>query len=157
MKRIHSGLAVVFAGMLAFGPALADKGGKGHDKGEHGDKGERAERGDRDDRQQRPHFEERHRVAVNNYYAGQFDAGRNCPPGLAKKHNGCMPPGQAKKWHMGQALPAGVRYYTVPQSVLTQFGPPPAGYQYVRVDSDILLLGTATRVVIDAILNLGRA
>ena len=25
-----------------------------------------------------------------------------CPPGLAKKHNGCMPPGQAKKLARGQ-------------------------------------------------------
>ena len=25
-----------------------------------------------------------------------------CPPGLAKKHNGCMPPGQAKKLRVGQ-------------------------------------------------------
>lgn len=25
-----------------------------------------------------------------------------CPPGLAKKHNGCMPPGQAKKYYRGQ-------------------------------------------------------
>jgi len=24
-----------------------------------------------------------------------------CPPGLAKKHNGCMPPGQAKKLNRG--------------------------------------------------------
>jgi hypothetical protein len=24
-----------------------------------------------------------------------------CPPGLAKKHNGCMPPGQAKKYGRG--------------------------------------------------------
>lgn len=30
----------------------------------------------------------------------RYENGRNCPPGLAKKHNGCMPPGQAKK--MGQ-------------------------------------------------------
>ena len=26
----------------------------------------------------------------------------SCPPGLAKKHNGCMPPGQAKKFNRGQ-------------------------------------------------------
>ena len=27
----------------------------------------------------------------------------SCPPGLAKKHNGCMPPGQAKKlYNVGQ-------------------------------------------------------
>jgi hypothetical protein len=29
-----------------------------------------------------------------------------CPPGLAKKHNGCMPPGQAKKlYNVGQRFP----------------------------------------------------
>jgi hypothetical protein len=33
-----------------------------------------------------------------NYY-GYGD--RNCPPGLAKKHNGCMPPGHAKRWNRG--------------------------------------------------------
>ena len=33
-------------------------------------------------------------TAVPSHY--RF-ASANCPPGLAKKHNGCMPPGQAKK------------------------------------------------------------
>ena len=28
-------------------------------------------------------------------------SGRNCPPGLAKKHNGCMAPGHAKRWNRG--------------------------------------------------------
>jgi hypothetical protein len=29
-----------------------------------------------------------------------------CPPGLAKKHNGCMPPGQARKlYRVGQRFP----------------------------------------------------
>jgi hypothetical protein len=29
--------------------------------------------------------------------------GNSCPPGLAKKRNGCLPPGQAKKrWNVGQ-------------------------------------------------------
>ena len=32
-----------------------------------------------------------------------FDYGYGrCPPGLAKKHNGCMPPGQARKLARGQ-------------------------------------------------------
>jgi hypothetical protein len=30
-----------------------------------------------------------------------------CPPGLAKKQNGCMPPGQAKKLLRGQRFPEG--------------------------------------------------
>ena len=39
--------------------------------------------------------------------------GRDCPPGLAKKHNGCLPPGQAKR--------AGDRYSN-------QYGRVPDGY-----------------------------
>lgn len=34
-----------------------------------------------------------------------------CPPGLAKKHNGCMPPGQAKKlYRTGQRFPQSYGY-----------------------------------------------
>jgi hypothetical protein len=29
-----------------------------------------------------------------------------CPPGLAKKHNGCMPPGQARKQAQDRRLPS---------------------------------------------------
>ena len=36
-----------------------------------------------------------------------------CPPGLAKKNNGCLPPGQAKKlFNVGQRLPYGYNSYT---------------------------------------------
>jgi len=74
-------------------------------------------------------------------YAG---AGRDCPPGLAKKHNGCLPPGQAKKmYRLGDrfersrfsalALPAGYRdlYYDTP-AYNYRYGD--EGYIY-RVDS----------------------
>ena len=40
-----------------------------------------------------------------NHHGDSYGYGyndRGCPPGLAKKHNGCMPPGQAKKWARGQ-------------------------------------------------------
>jgi hypothetical protein len=34
-----------------------------------------------------------------------------CPPGLAKKHNGCLPPGQAKKlYNRGQRWPGHYGY-----------------------------------------------
>jgi hypothetical protein len=33
----------------------------------------------------------------SRHYA--FDGRGRCPPGLAKKHNGCMPPGQARKMY----------------------------------------------------------
>src|SRR4028119_285910 len=36
-------------------------------------------------------------------YGGQYGyAQAGCPPGLAKKNNGCLPPGQAKKLRVGQ-------------------------------------------------------
>ncbi|TAK52031.1 MAG: hypothetical protein EPO27_01935, partial [Betaproteobacteria bacterium] len=89
------------------------------------------------------------------HYGEQF-RGSRCPPGLAKKHNGCMPPGQAKKWQMGRALPSGVIYYEVPQQLVVQIGLPPPGHRYVRVAGDILMIAIGTGLVVDAIQDLGR-
>jgi len=102
-------------------------------------------------------FTPEHHTHVHHYYDEQFRAG-HCPPGLAKKHNGCMPPGQAKKhhWVTGQPLPAGLVTYPVPQPLLTQLGTPPAGYRYVRVGNDVVLLSPGTSLVVDVIRNLGR-
>ena len=69
--------ASLIAGAIALGfaaPALA-KPGNGHGHGNSYGYGDRGPMG---------------------YGAG------GCPPGLAKKHNGCMPPGQAKKLYRGQ-------------------------------------------------------
>ena len=82
--------------------------------------------------------------------------GGHCPPGLAKKHNGCMPPGQAKIWHMGRPLPKDVVIYELPPALVVKIGPPPSGYKYVRVAADVLLIAVGTRMVVDAITDLGR-
>ena len=79
-----------------------------------------------------------------------------CPPGLAKKGSGCLPPGQAKLWRKGERLPLGVVYYDVPRSVVVTLGVPPPGTQYVRVASDILLIAIGTSLVIDAMEDLVR-
>lgn len=99
------------------------------------------------------YFADRQRTAATGYYSQQRKAG-HCPPGLAKKNNGCMPPGQARKWAMGQALPAGVVTYPVPRAVVIRMGPPPAGYRYVRVANDLLLLAIGSQMVVDAIEDL---
>ena len=101
------------------------------------------------------YFDDGQRRYVHQWYGQQYRAG-HCPPGLAKKNNGCLPPGQAKKWRVGHALPAGVVYYPVPQPVVVQLGVPPAGYRYVRVANDILLMAIGSRMVVDAITDLGR-
>jgi Ni/Co efflux regulator RcnB len=101
------------------------------------------------------YFADGQRQAVLNYYQPRFAAGK-CPPGLAKKGNGCLPPGQAKQWQRGQALPAGVVTYPVPRELQRRLGPPPAGHEFVRVASDILLIAVGTSMVIDAIEDLSR-
>ena len=165
--KMKCAFALAVGGILAAGPVFADKPAwAGAGKSGKNDRVERRDeqRGEqRDERrgksgataERRTHFEDRHRVVVREYYEGQFQKGR-CPPGLAKKHNGCMPPGQAKKWAMGQPLPRNVTYYSVPQPLLVEFGAPPPGYRYVRVSDDILLMEVATRLIVDAIQGFGR-
>jgi len=157
--NVRTAVALALAGMLVTGPAIAEKpswaGGGKSGQDERMDKGA-SPQGERRDGARRDYFQDRQRVAVNAYYDGQYRSGR-CPPGLAKKHNGCMPPGQARKWQIGQQLPRDVRYYSVPQTLVTQIGQPPAGHRYVRVASDILLMATQNRMIVDAIQNLGRS
>ncbi len=87
---------------------------------------------------------------IRQYYGQQASQGF-CPPGLAKKNNGCMPPGQAKKWAIGQPLPAGVAYFALPPALLGRLTPAPNGYAYVQVGSDVLLMGVATRIIASAV------
>ena len=97
---------------------------------------------------------DRDRNTVYSYYRTEYVAG-NCPPGLAKKNNGCLPPGQAKKmWAIGQPLPAGIYYEPLPPALLGRLSPAPAGYQYVRVASDVLMLAVGTRMVMASIADL---
>ena len=149
---VSSAAMLVSAAIFAAGSAYAEKpewAGKGNKHRK--DK----ERGENRDQDSRAHFEDRHRVVVREYYGSVGREGR-CPPGLAKKHNGCMPPGQAKKWRMGQPLPREVVFYEVPPKLVVELGRPPAGYKYVRVAGDILLIAVGTALVVDAIQDLGR-
>ncbi|AMO25223.1 hypothetical protein UC35_02920 [Ramlibacter tataouinensis] len=114
--------------------------GHGHDKHDHDD----------DDRRYRGRFSDQHREVVHRYYVEHYGHGR-CPPGLAKKHNGCVPPGHARTWVVGQPIPTGVTVYAVPQPVLVQLPPAPVGYRYGRVGADITLMRGNT--VVDIMLN----
>lgn len=98
-------------------------------------------------------FGDSQRRIVHDYFAPQIAAGK-CPPGLAKKNNGCLPPGQAKQWARGRPLPAGVVTYPLPRDLEIRLGVPPAGHKYVRVAADILLIAVGTSLVVDAIEDL---
>jgi hypothetical protein len=73
-----------------------------------------------------------------------------CPPGLAKK--GCIPPGQRKKWTKGRVLPSDVYFRPLSNYGDYNLSPPPYGHEYGYVDKDILLIRTATRLVVDAVI-----
>lgn len=158
--------AIMLSALLACGSsALAGKpsgnGGKKHEqheqKGKHDkDKGhEHKDEYSHGDRGGKGHFEEGQQIVIREYYEQEFHSG-HCPPGLEKKNNGCMPPGQAKKWGVGRPLPSDVVYYELPESVIVRLGPPPIGHKYVRVAGDILMIATGTAMVVDAIQDLSR-
>jgi len=97
---------------------------------------------------------DRDRTTTYSYYRTEYSAGR-CPPGLAKKDNGCLPPGQAKKqWEMGRPLPREVYYEELPPTLLRQLSPAPSGYQYVRVANDVLMMAIGTRMIAGAVADL---
>jgi Ni/Co efflux regulator RcnB len=157
-------LAFLISGILATGQVNADKpawagNGNKHEKNNKRDVRDRDERSDRDrdsqGKREGRRFDDQHSRLVREYYGERFRTGR-CPPGLAKKHNGCMPPGQAKKWRVGRPLPRDVIFYDLPPALVVQLGRPPAGHRYVRVAADILMIAVGTGMVIDAIQDLDR-
>lgn len=162
--------ALAIASLFLAGASLADDDkGKGNKHGDkHAEKQERKadkeeakrerkayKHRDRDDIRVGQYFNDQQREAVRGYYVKQYGDGRRCPPGLAKKNNGCMPPGQVR-YVVGQPLPRTVTVYQVPQPVIVQLPVAPPGYRYVRVGNDILLVSPQSQVVVDVIAGLLR-
>lgn len=151
LKRNMTLTAGFFALALSTNSALANN-GKGHDKHKAKHKIEKHHHKYHhkhdDDVNIRVSFGSSDRGILRDYLRHSY--GKSCPPGLAKKRNGCLPPGQAKKrYRIG--YPLDVEYYPLPDYLYDRLGPVPHGYQYVRVDRDILLIGEATKNVVDAI------
>lgn len=151
-KVLAAALVAAAFAVPAFAKDHGDKGeGRGHGKGRDRQE-ERAER--RDDVRQGGYFTDRQRDQARRYYVEHYGGRKGCPPGLAKKNNGCMPPGQARKWAVGQPVPAGVVVYTVPPPVLTALPPVPVGYRYERLGADVVLVRISGNVVVDVMLNI---
>jgi len=118
---------------LAVGPVLADGGhghGRGHDDGDGHDRGR----------------EEVRVIEQPVVIAGPREFHRACPPGLAKRHNGCLPPGQVGRVVVGEALPPGA-VFVVPRRIRTTLPPPPAGYRYAVVNNQVVLVSSGNLVV----------
>ena len=150
MKRCTI-LAVVLSVCTA-GVAYADKpekAGQGKGQGKARNKGEAKAKGH--DAHVTVVFGDKDRSAARDYFSSKYGRG-NCPPGLAKKNNGCLPPGQARKRYVvGQRLSPEVVYIDAPADLVVRLTPPPSGHKYVVVDGDLVKLAIGTRLVVDAI------
>lgn len=87
---------------------------------------------------------DRERQIVRDYY------GSKCPPGLAKKNNGCLPPGIAKKrYEVGRRIPDGWDY--VPDELVIRLPRLGGDRAYRLVDGDLVVVAVATLIVLDAL------
>lgn len=147
-KRPRATFALILAAGFAATPAFAEP--PWRRGGEHRDGG--YERDGRSNVSVSIVIGDPDRREIRGYYGEQFRGG-HCPPGLAKKGNGCMPPGQARKWQIGRPLPRDVVFHALPRELELRLNVP-AGGRYVRAGADILLLAIGTGMVLDAIENL---
>lgn len=165
-------VALAITSLLIAAPAFA----KGKDDDDHGDHGKghnkhhqkfddkqekreakeykKAEKRQRKEIERGNYFNDYQRTVVREYYVNTYSNGKKCPPGLAKKDNGCVPPGQARSWAVGQPVPRGVTIYTVPRPVIVQLPPAPYGYRYARIGSDIVLVQQQNNLIVDIIQDL---
>ena len=154
-------IAVAITSLFIAGPVLA----KGHDddhgngKGKHGQKHERkenkhAEKRQREEIKQGAYFNDQQRTYVREYYTTNYGGAKRCPPGLAKKNNGCLPPGQARNWAVGQPVPRGVTLYSVAPPVVRMLPPAPYGYRYARLGGDVVLVQQQNNIIVDIIQGL---
>lgn len=145
-------LAALFSVTMAVVPVSAEPGkvhGKGKHASDHGEGRGKNGHGNKGGKSVQ-HFNDHDRVIIRTYLAERYAP--NCPPGLAKKRNGCLPPGIAKKsYTIGYPLGHDVIYEIVPEQLLMRLDPVPMGYRYVMVDKDVLLISEASHKVIDAI------
>jgi Ni/Co efflux regulator RcnB len=155
-------LALLAASCLALGSAHAaradDDGDHDHGRGwekhySHDDDEYNHRHRDHDgDRREVVVIEDHDRAHIEDYMRHHHHHHhKGCPPGLEKKHDGCVPPGHDRAYVIGEPLPPQVVYEPVPVELTQELAPPPDGDQYVQVNQDVLLVSEATKKVIDAV------
>lgn len=160
---------------LAAALVLAPAAGAGHKSGhEQGPKKkiEKVERhegrdGDRDDDRRRGHRDDDRdhgRVVVIDHDVPRGVGPTGCPPGLAKKNNGCLPPGQAKKlygeeairyaerYRIGDVFDERVPYFVLRRNEYDRYRVPYYdGQYYVRTEDRLFRLDRKSNAVLDII------
>ena len=89
-------------------------------------------------------FTNRDREIIRNYYSRSYKHKKKSPPGLAKRE-GSLPPGLAKR----DVMPKGLQERGLPGDLERQLSRLPYGYIRVIVGTDLVLMKTPSRVIID--------
>jgi len=103
-------------------------------------------------------FADRDRLAVYQYYRAVALSGP-CPVGLVRTGAGCVLPDAdlgSKKWMLGRQLPHRAVFHNLPAELAPRLAPAPAGYRYIRVGGDVLLITRGSGIVAAAIEDLAR-
>ena len=143
---------ILLAGALAMGislPAAAGPGGKGKGKGPSVSAGHTTHvktKGAKVKARSDVRVRTDARVRADGRYGVN-----DCPPGLVKKANGCLPPGQAKRlFGLGQRIPVGYNFYTdfddLPLTVRERYQLA-AGQRYILRDSTVYVVDPTTSLV----------
>ena len=95
-------------------------------------------------------YRDRDRDGSDDRFESRYGA-NDCPPGLAKKNNGCLPPGQASRlFREGQRIPNGYNYYTdysnIPVQYRTQYNLDPNA-RYIYRNGQIYVVDPRTSLV----------
>ena len=100
----------------------------------------------------KPDHAKGHKGHSQGHNAGPVGYGvGGCPPGLAKKHNGCMPPGQAKKlYNVGQRWPGNYgnlwNYNQIPYDLRSRYDFDP-NYRYYYGDGYLYQVDPRTLLI----------
>lgn len=98
------------------------------------------------------HGPQAHNPQGHHPKAAKIKRAKACPPGLAKKNTGCLPPGQ---WKKGDQLPAEwaaqyLRYGALPDFFRTRYDLDP-NRRYLYRDDRVFVIDAVTRTIVDIV------
>ena len=91
------------------------------------------------------YFSERDRNLIHDYF--QLHQASGLPSGLAKRQK--LPPGLQKQLREKGQLPPGLHKTLLPGELERRLSQLPPGYERIIVGSDVVLIQTTTRIVLD--------
>ncbi|QJW85005.1 hypothetical protein HK414_19945 [Ramlibacter terrae] len=94
----------------------------------------------------------RYRKAVQDYPAKNHGPGKPCLPGLVKQGAACgAEAGAGAGWKIGLPVPKATKALPLPPGLLAALPKAPPGNEYVLLAGDVLLIASASRIVVDAV------